>query len=44
MRTLLIKTILILALTISLTGKVNAQQVLDEYIGIGLKNNIVLQQ
>ena len=45
MRTLLIKTLITIAF-ISLLVPVNvkAQQVLDEYIEVGLKNNIVLQQ
>jgi outer membrane protein len=45
MRTLLIKNVLtttILSLLLSVNA--NAQQVLDEYIEMGLKNNIVLQQ
>ena len=45
MRTLLIKVFAILALFSFLpSNKVHAQQVLDEYIEVGLKNNIVLQQ
>lgn len=44
MRTLLISS-LVLLLTIShFPGQANAQQSLDEYIEIGLKNNLVLQQ
>ena len=45
MRTPLIKVLTMLAITSSfLVSEVNAQQVLDEYIETGLKNNIVLQQ
>ncbi len=44
MRTLLISTLLLAVLISLLPGKVQAQQALDEYIEIGLKNNLVLQQ
>jgi outer membrane protein TolC len=45
MRTLLTKGLHVLLLTSSIAlGKVEAQQALDEYIEVGLKNNIVLQQ
>jgi len=45
MRTLLIKVLTLLTITSALlTIDANAQQVLDEYIAMGLKNNIVLQQ
>ncbi len=45
MRTLFTKTILSLTLSsILLMSTVHAQSVLDEYIDLGLKNNIVLQQ
>ncbi len=45
MRTLFIKTLLTIALiSLLLPANVKAQQVLDEYIEVGLKNNIVLQQ
>jgi len=45
MRTLLTKSTLIVFLTtFSFVHAANAQQVLDEYIAMGLKNNLVLQQ
>ena len=45
MRTLLIKVLIIFVLSHFLpANEVNAQQVLDEYIEVGFKNNIVLQQ
>lgn len=44
MRTLLIFTLLLPLFISLLPGKARAQQALDEYIEIGLKNNLVLQQ
>lgn len=45
MRTLLTKGLKVLLVTSTIAlGKVEGQQVLDEYIEVGLKNNIVLQQ
>lgn len=44
MRTLLTITLKSILLILPLSTQIQAQQVVDEYIEIGLKNNIVLQQ